>query len=90
MIRCRGTSSRHSTESVSNQNFTGDGEEFKIGPTAVAEAKSYSYVQLIFNLASIVKNYHGIIEQLHVIDQRQAEMHNELNLDRMISGGRIL
>ena len=27
-IRCRGTSSRHSVESVSNQNFTGDGEEF--------------------------------------------------------------
>ena len=27
-IRCRGTSSRHSVESVSNQNFTEDGEEF--------------------------------------------------------------
>ena len=39
-IRCRGTSSRHSTESVSNQNFTGDREEFTKGPTAVAEAKS--------------------------------------------------
>ena len=30
------------------------------------------------NLASIVKNYHGIIEQLHFIDQRQAELQNEL------------
>ena len=52
---------------------------------------------------SPVKNYHGIIEQLHFIDQRQAELQNELhveqkkrhqpyycNLDRMISGGRIL
>ena len=27
-IRCRGTSSRHSMESISNQNFTGDWEEF--------------------------------------------------------------
>ena len=27
-IRCRGTSSRHSVESVSNHIFTGDGEEF--------------------------------------------------------------
>ena len=43
-IRCRGTSSRHSVESVSNQNFTGDGEEFTKVLTAVAEAKSYSYV----------------------------------------------
>ena len=46
-IRCRGTSSRHSVESVSNQNFTGDGEEFTKVPIAVAEAKSYSYVQFI-------------------------------------------
>ena len=27
-MHCRGTSSRHSGQSVSNQNFTGDGEEF--------------------------------------------------------------
>ena len=46
-IRCRGTSSRHSVESVSNQNFTGDGEELTKDPIAVAEAKSYSYVQFI-------------------------------------------
>ena len=51
----------------------------------------------------MVKNYHGIIEQLHFIDQRPAEMQDELyveqkkihhpyycNLDLMISGGRIL
>ena len=49
------------------------------------------------------KNNHGIIEQLHFINQRQAELQNELyvewkkghkpyycNLDRMISGSRIL
>ena len=66
----------------------------------VAEAKSYSYGQFI---RSILKNHHGIIEQLHFINQRQAELQNELyveqmnrhqpyccNLDRMICGGRIL
>ena len=38
-MRCRGTSSRHSTESVSNQNFTRDGEEFTKVLTAAADAK---------------------------------------------------
>ena len=60
----------------------------------VEEAQSYSYEQF---------NYHGIIEQLHFIDQRQAELldwavlrakeeHQPYycHLDRMISGGRIL
>ena len=103
-IRFRGTSSRHSAESVSNQNFTRDGEEFftKV-PVAVAEAISFSFVQLIRNLASIVKNYHGTSEQLHFIYQTQAELQTKLyveqkkrhrpfycNLDQMISGGRIL
>ena len=46
-IRCRGTSSRHSVESVSNQNLTGDGEEFTKVPISVAQAKMYSYVQFI-------------------------------------------
>ena len=32
-------------------------------------------------LASIVKNHHGIIEQLHFIDQRQAELQNELYVE---------
>ena len=58
-------------------------------PQPLQKPKVNSYVQFIFNLASIVKNCHGIIEQLHFIDQRQAEIQNELNLDRMISGGRI-
>ena len=31
---------------------------------------------------SIVKNYHGIIEQLHLIDQRQAELHDELHVEQ--------
>ena len=46
-IRCRGTCSRHSVESVSNKNFTGDGEKFNKVPRAVAEGKSYSYVHFI-------------------------------------------
>ena len=50
-----------------------------------------------------MKNHHGIIEQLHFINHRQAGLQNELyveqkkrhqpyyyNLDRMISGGWIL
>ena len=46
-IRCRGTSSRTLAESFSNKNFTRDGEEFTKVLIAVAEAKSYSYVQFI-------------------------------------------
>ena len=45
--RHRGASSRHSVESVSNQNFTGDGEEFWKFTETVAEAKSCSYVQFL-------------------------------------------
>ena len=45
-------------------------------PENVAEAKCYSYVHY-YNLASIVKNYHGVIEQLHLIAQKQAEVQNE-------------
>ena len=56
---------------------------------------------IYWNLAGLVKNHHGIIEQLHFIDQRQAELQNELyveekrhqpyyrNLDRMKSGSGI-
>ena len=33
------------------------------------------------NLASIVKNYHGIIGQLHLIDERQTELQNELYVE---------
>ena len=32
-------------------------------------------------LASSMKNYHGIIEQLHLIDQRQAKLQNELYVE---------
>ena len=46
-IRCRGTRWSLSMESVSNQNFTGDGEELTKVPIAVEAAKSDSYVQFI-------------------------------------------
>ena len=58
---------------------------------------------IYWNLASIVKNNHGIIERPLLVAQKQAESQNELhveqkkrhqpsywNLDRMISGSRIL
>ena len=32
-----------------------------------------------WNLAGVVKNYHGIIERLHFIEQRQAKLQNELS-----------
>ena len=61
------------------------------------------FIQAVhWNLANLVKNYHGIIEQLHFINQRQPELQNELyveqkkghqpyyyNPDWMTSGGRI-
>ena len=68
-------SSRHLVESVSNQNFTGDGEEFTKVPEAVAEDKS------------LVKNVLGIIRQLHSIDQRQAELQKELYVEQKKSVG---
>ena len=37
------------------------------------------------NLASIVKNYHGVVGQLHFVDQRQAELQNELYVERQTS-----
>ena len=56
-----------------------------------------------YNLSNLVKNYHGFIERLHLIAQRQTELQNEqndeqkrehqlyyCNPDWMISGARIL
>ena len=38
-----------------------------------------SFVRTIYqNLARFVKNYHGIIEQLHLINQRQPKLQDEL------------
>ena len=44
---------------------------------AVAEAKSI-FRTFHQNLASIVKNYHGAIDQLHFIAQKQTELQNKL------------
>ena len=80
-IRCRGTSSRHSMQSVSGQNFTGDGEEFTKVLVAVTEAKSYLYGQVHLNLANLVKSYHGIIERPRLIAQKQKELQKELYVE---------
>ena len=55
-------------ESVSNQNFTGDGEEFsKVYRNRRRSQKLF--IRTIYKkLANIVKNYHGIIGQLYLID----------------------
>ena len=62
---------------MSNQNFTGDKEEFTKVPIAVDRSQQLFIRTICWNLASIVKNYHGIIEQLHFIAQRQAKLQNE-------------
>ena len=49
-IRCRGSRSCHSMDSilsVQNKDFTGDGKEFTKVPRAVTQAKSYLYRQFI-------------------------------------------
>ena len=102
-IRCRGTRSRHSVESVSNQNFTGDGEEFTTVLTAVAEAKSYSHVQIIWIwqvlwrvIMESSNNYTSSIRDKRnwrtscTSSKRRDISSTVANLDRMISGGRIL
>ena len=76
-IRCRDTSSRHSVGSVLIQNFTRDGEDHtKIHRNCRRNQKLFTR-SIHCDLASVVKNHHGIIEQLQYIDQRQAEFQNE-------------
>ena len=67
-------------------------EVFKV----VAEAKSYFLCPIYENLASLVKNYHGIITSLLRNKKFQNELYVEYkkghhqyycNLDRMKSGG---
>ena len=41
-------------------------------------ATNYLYGQFIGIFANLVKNYHGIIERLHFIAQKQTELQNEL------------
>ena len=78
-IRCRGPSSRHSMESVSNQNF-----RRRIYESSFCRRRSQKlFVRTIYySLATIVKNYHGIIEQLHFIYQNQAELQKELYVEQ--------
>ena len=80
-----------------------DGEEFTNAHRSRRRSHKLFIRTIYWNLESIVKNYHGIIEQLQLIDQRQAELQNEhkreqkkrhqpysCNLDRMLSCGWIL
>ena len=50
---------------VWNQNFTGDGEEFYEGFQSRHRSQKLLKRTIYENLESRVKNYHGIIEQLH-------------------------
>ena len=86
-----------------NQNFTGDGEDFAKVYRNRRRSQKLFMRTIYSNLASIVKNDHGIFEQLHFIDQRHAELQNELCVEKekrhqpyyckqdwMKNGGRIL
>ena len=56
---------------MKNQNFTRDGEEF-YGSFQSPRTSQKLFIRTIYeNLANIVKNYHGIIGQLYLIDGRQ-------------------
>ena len=64
-VRCRGASSRNSMESVSKQKLHRRHKNLRKFTETVAQAQKL-LIRTIY-LASIVKNYHGIIEQLHFI-----------------------
>ena len=65
-------------ESVSNQNFTRDDEFTTVYTNRRRSQKLFTFITIYEKLASIVKNYHGIIEQLHFINQNQAKLQDEL------------
>ena len=54
--------------SVQHKDFTGDGQEFaKVEPSE--KLKVSSTEKLFWDLAYLVKIYHGIIVRLHFIDR---------------------
>ena len=68
------------------RNGTGD-----VMPLAEAITQLSSFIRTFYqNLASTVKNYHGIIEQLHFISQAQAELQNELYVEQRRDISRII
>ena len=69
-------------ESVSNQNFTRDGEEFTEVPKAVAEAKSYSYVQFIGIWQVLWRIIMESSNNYTFINQIRAELQNELYVEQ--------
>ena len=66
---------------VWNQNFSGDGEEFHESFQSRHRSQKLLKRTIYWNLESRVKNYHGIIEQLHLVAQKQAKLQNELYVE---------
>ena len=64
--------------SVQNRNFAGDGVKFSKVSWTVTEAKSNLYEHVIGIWQIQWRKYHGIIEHLHLIDQKQMRLQNEL------------
>ena len=57
---------------VRNQNFAGEGEEFYGSFQSRHRSQKLLVWTIDKNLVGLVKNYHGIIEQLHFFAQKQA------------------
>ena len=75
-VRYRRTRSHHSMDTTrgKNQNFARDGEEFYESFQSRRRTSQKLFSWTIYqNLASLVKNYHGIIDQLHLIAFEFAE-----------------
>ena len=70
----RGTRSCHSMDSilsVQNRIFSGDGKKSLRKFVGPSEKPKVIYTDNHWNLANLVKTYHGIIELQHLIDPRQ-------------------
>ena len=67
---------------VWNQNFTGDGEEFYGSFQSRHRSQKLFIRTIYYNLESRLKNYHGIIEQPHLVAQKQAKLQNELYVEQ--------
>ena len=73
LVRCRGSRSCHSMDSilsVQNKDFTGDGKEFTKIPQTVAKKQQLFMRTVHWNMENLVKIYHGIIEPQQLTDPR--------------------
>ena len=62
---------------MQNKNFAGDPEEPNEVPGADEETKSHLTLTIPWNLASLVRNYPGIIARQHHTDQKQMGFQKE-------------